>query len=82
MMRKVSVLLETIEKARDFVSITTKYDRDIDLINGRYMIDAKSILGILTMDLSKPLVLQIHAEQGEAEEILKELKGYVVGVNN
>ena len=79
MMREVKVSLETIEKVREFVNITTRVNRDLDLVSGRYMIDAKSILGIFTMDLSKPLVLQIHAEKSEAEEILEELKGYVVG---
>ncbi|MCH5264635.1 MAG: HPr family phosphocarrier protein [Lachnospiraceae bacterium] len=78
-MREVNVSLETIEKVKGFVSITTKCNRDLDLVSGRYMIDAKSILGIFTMDLSKPLVLKIHAEKSESEEILEELKGYVVG---
>lgn len=78
-MREVKVLLETIERVREFVSITNRFDIDLDLVSGRYTIDAKSILGIFSIDLSKPIVLRIHAEQDEAEEILELLKDYIVG---
>lgn len=61
-MRKVSILLDSIEKVKKFVSIVTKFEEDCDLVSGRYIIDAKSIMGILSMNLSKPLELQIHSE--------------------
>lgn len=75
-MREVNVLLESIEKVKAFVSITTKYDVDMDLESGRYIIDAKSILGIFSMDLSKPLRLRIHAEGEKTEEILEALREF------
>lgn len=78
-MREVKVLLETIERVKEFVSVTNRFDTDFDLVNGRYIIDAKSILGIFSIDLSKPVVLRIHAEQDETEEILELLKDYIVG---
>lgn len=78
MMREVKVLLETIEKVKAFVTIITGFDGDADLISGRYTVDAKSILGIFSMDLSNPLILQIHAEQDEAEKILESIKDYIV----
>ena len=54
----------------------TPFDADMDLVCGRYVVDAKSILGIFSMDLSKPLELQIHAEREEAEKILASLEPY------
>lgn len=79
MMREVKVLLESIDRVKKFVSITNGFDTNMDLVRGRYTIDAKSLLGIFSMDLSKPLVLQVHAQQDEAEEILKAIQDYVVG---
>ena len=73
-----TALGDSIEKVKQFVSITNEFDTDFDLVSGRYVIDAKSILGIFSMDLSKPLVLQIHEHQEEAGKILESLKEYVV----
>ncbi|MDE6759194.1 MAG: HPr family phosphocarrier protein [Lachnospiraceae bacterium] len=78
-MREVKVVLATIERVKEFVSITNSFDIDFDLVCGRYIIDAKSILGIFSIDLSKPVLLRIHAKQDEAEEILELLKDYIVG---
>ncbi len=77
-MTEIKVSLDSIEKVKQFVSITNEFDTDFDLVSGRYVIDAKSILGIFSMDLSKPLVLQIHEYQEEAGKILESLKEYVV----
>lgn len=55
----------------------TKFDTDFDLVSGRYVIDAKSIMGIFSLDLSKPIELNIHSED-EAEKILDVLKPYIV----
>ena len=63
------MFLGSIERVKDFVSHVTPFDADMDLVCGRYVVDAKSILGIFSMDLSKPLELQIHAEREEAEKI-------------
>lgn len=78
-MREVKISLDNIEKVKKFVSLAIEFDSDIDLVSGRYVIDGKSILGIFSIDLSKPLFLQIHADQEEAEEILESFKEYVVG---
>lgn len=78
-MREVKVSLQTIDRVKDFVSITSMFDIDIDLVSGRYIIDAKSIMGIFSIDLSEPIGLRIHAEQNKAEEILEALKEYIVG---
>lgn len=77
-MREAKILLENIEKVKKFVAAASNFQADIDLVSGRYVIDAKSILGIFSMDLSKPLTMEIHAEADEAEKILEALKEYIV----
>lgn len=76
-MSEITVLLNEIDKVKSFVNVTIKFDADMDLISGRYIIDAKSIMGIFSMDLSKPVVLKIHEEGEKAEEIVKALEEYV-----
>ena len=76
-MKTVKISLNSIDKLKSFVNDLTKFDTDFDLISGRYVIDAKSIMGIFSLDLSKPIDLQIHAE-GDAEDILTILAPYIV----
>ena len=61
-MKEVQISLNSIDKVKSFVNVITKYDFDFDLISGRYVIDAKSIMGIFSLDLSKPIELNIHDE--------------------
>lgn len=77
-MREKVILLDSIEKVKKFVSITTKFESEIDLVSGRYIIDAKSIMGIFSTNLSKPIILRIHEEGEKAEDIVKALEEYVV----
>ncbi len=56
----VFISLNSIEKVKQFVHLISRYDGDFDLTSGRYVIDAKSIMGIFSLDLSKPLKLDIH----------------------
>ena len=74
----VKISLNSIDKVKSFVNDITKYDYDFDLVSGRYVIDAKSIMGIFSLDLSKDIDLNIHAEGEEAENILQVLKPYLV----
>ena len=60
-MKTVQVSLNSIDKVKTFVNIISSIDSDFDLISGRYVIDAKSIMGIFSLDLSKPIDLAIHA---------------------
>ena len=76
-MKTVKISLNSIDKVKYFVNDLTKFDTDFDLISGRYVIDAKSIMGIFSLDLSRPIDLNIHAE-GDAEEILTVLAPYIV----
>ena len=76
-MKTVKICLNSIDKVKAFVNDITKFDSDFDLVSGRYVIDAKSIMGIFSLDLSKPIDLNIHAE-GDAEDVMKVLKNYTV----
>ena len=55
-----------------------KFDVDFDLVSGRYVIDAKSIMGIFSLDLSKPINLNVHAEGNNLDEVLKVLAPYII----
>ena len=76
-MKTVKISLNSIDKVKSFVNDITKFDYDLDLVSGRYVIDAKSIMGIFSLDLSKPIDLNIHAEDN-ADEVLEVLKPYMV----
>ena len=73
----VKISLNSIDKVKSFVNDLTKFDSDFDLVSGRYVIDAKSIMGIFSLDLSKPIELNIHAED-DVDTILNVLKPYVI----
>ena len=74
-MKTVPINLGSIDKVKSFVNDITKFDNDFDLVSGRYVIDAKSIMGIFSLDLSKPIDLNIHNEDN-LDEILEVLKKY------
>ena len=76
-MKTVSISLNSIDKVKAFVNDISKYDFDFDLVSGRYVIDAKSIMGIFSLDLSKPIELNIHSETN-VDEILNILAPYIV----
>lgn len=76
-MREIDISLDSIDKVKKFISITTKFDAGIDLISGRYIIDAKSIMGVFSIDLSKPIRLRIHEGQENADDIIGALSEYV-----
>ncbi len=75
-MKTVQIRLDSIDKVKSFVNIITKYDTDFDLISGRYVIDAKSIMGIFSLDLSRPIDLAIHNDG--CDEILDVLKPFII----
>ena len=76
-MKKVMVSLNSIEKVKSFVKDVSSFEYDLDLISGRYVIDAKSMLGIFSLDLSKPIELTTHADEEAADEIIEALRNYL-----
>ena len=75
-MKTVDIKLSSIEDVRNFVNIVTKYDMDIDLASGRYIVDAKSIMGIFSLDLMKPIQLTAHSD--DADKLLEDIKPYII----
>ena len=76
-MNTVRISLNSIDKVKSFVNDLAKFDADFDLVSGRYVIDAKSIMGIFSLDLSKPIDLNVHSET-QVDEILTVLAPYIV----
>lgn len=76
-MKTVKISLNSIDKVKSFVNEITKFDNDFDLVSGRYVIDAKSIMGIFSLDLSKAINLNIHADENMAA-ILEAIKPYII----
>ena len=77
-MQTVQISLNSIDKVKNFVNAISKFDFDFDLVSGRYVIDAKSIMGIFSLDLSKPIDLNIHTEGSELESVMEVLKQYLI----
>jgi len=75
-MRTTKILLSTIPAVRDFVDIANRTDADIDLLSGRYIVDAKSIMGIFSLDLLKPIQLTAHGDDTDA--LFEEIKPYII----
>lgn len=70
-MKSLKVSLSMAESVKNFVNIVSKYPYDIDLRSGRFVIDAKSLLGIFSLDLSKPIVLEIYNDK--CDDLINEL---------
>ncbi len=76
-MTTVTVKIDTIEKIKDFVNALTSFDNDFDLVHDRYVIDAKSIMGIFSLDTSKSLTLKIHKDD-DLDAIYAALDKFIV----
>ena len=77
-MKTINISLNSIEKVKTFVNLINRYDYDFDWVSGRYVIDAKSIMGIFSLDLSKPISLNIHADDSAVDSVIEELTSYIV----
>ena len=75
-MSTYNILLKSINDVKDFVNIVNKYDFDVDLTSGRYIVDAKSIMGIFSLDLSKTIKMEVHDENPDA--FISEIKNFIV----
>ena len=77
MKKTVHVSLNSINKVKSFVDALSQYNADFVLASGHYVVDAKSIMGIFSLDLSKPIELQIDAADTDAAPILDSIKPYI-----
>lgn len=77
-MKTVRISLNSIDKVKSFVNDLSKFDVDFDLVSGRYVIDAKSIMGIFSLDLSKPIDLNIHADGAALDNVMQIISKYTI----
>jgi len=76
-MQKFDIKLSLAENVKNFVNIASKFDFDMDLRSGRHVVDAKSILGIFSLDLSKSIALEVDDEKNPNPAKLEELKAAI-----
>ena len=76
-MKTVQVSINTVDKVKSFVHAITRFENDFDLVSGRYVVNAKSIMGIFSLDIRKPICLNINTEEN-ADKILAVLSPYMV----
>ena len=74
---QISFDTDTLAKVKSFVNEVTKFDNEFDLVSGRFVVDAKSIMGIFSLDLTKPITLNIHTDEN-VDKILDTLKDYLI----
>lgn len=77
-MRSFNVHLSSISDVKVFVNAASLQNYDIDVISGRYTIDAKSIMGIFSLDLSKPITVELHGAEDNGDAFYNSIKGFVV----
>ena len=73
-MKSVTISLEMSSSVKEFVNVTQSYDYEIVIKSGHYVVDAKSILGIFSLDLSKPLTLEVYSD--DCAELLEKLRKF------
>lgn len=76
-MKEYTVKLNSINEVKEFVALTNRCAFDIDLMSGKYVIDAKSIMGIFSLDLAKPLKMTVHADGEQAADFLDEAAKFI-----
>ncbi|MFT3951400.1 MAG: HPr family phosphocarrier protein [Oscillospiraceae bacterium] len=74
-MKKTTIILDSIMAVKTFVNTVSTYDFDVDLVSGRYAVDAKSIMGIFSLDLGKPIDLIAHTD--DADKFFDEIKAFI-----
>ncbi|MBQ9084268.1 MAG: HPr family phosphocarrier protein [Clostridia bacterium] len=75
-MQEISIILKDIQSVRDFVQQVILLDYEVDLMQGRYIVDAKSIMGIFALDILSPITVQAHTK--DASAFFERIKGYIV----
>lgn len=75
-MKSMQISLQMANQVKTFVNIVQNYTFDIDLRSERYVVDAKSLLGIFSLDTSKPLTVEIHSD--DCDKLIEELKQFSI----
>ena len=74
-MKQVNIKLSLAENVKTFVNMVNRYPYDMDLRAGRHVVDAKSILGIFSLDLSKPITLEVYSD--ECDDLMNDIKPFM-----
>ena len=75
-MKSVTIKLTQAEEVKEFVNTVNRYEYEMDLRAGRHVVDAKSILGIFSLDLSKPISLEIYSD--DCADLMEEIRRFMV----
>ncbi len=75
-MKEFNIVLNSVDTVKDFVNIVAKYNFDVDLTSGRYVVDAKSIMGIFSLNLSKPIKVEVHSD--DCAKFVDEVARFIV----
>ena len=74
-MKSIMIRLSLVENVNNFVNIVTRYPYEMDLRAGRHVVDAKSILGIFSLDLSRPIALEVYSD--DCDDLLEQIKPFL-----
>lgn len=74
-MKSAMIRLSLVENVNNFVNIVARYPYEMDLRAGRHVVDAKSILGIFSLDLSKPIALEIYSD--DCGDLMKDIAPFI-----
>ena len=74
-MKSVMIRLSLVENVNKFVNVVSRYPFEMDLRAGRHVVDAKSILGIFSLDLSRPITLDIYSD--DCDGLLEDIRPFV-----
>ncbi len=80
-MKKIEIRLSLAENVKTFVNTVNRYDFDMDLRAGRHVVDAKSILGIFSLDLSRPITLEVddsHISPDKLDSLMEDIKPFII----
>ena len=75
-MKSFNIMLNSSNDVKNFVNLANRFDFDADLTSGRYVVDAKSIMGIFSLDLSRPIKIEVHSD--DCDSFIEELKQFMV----
>ncbi len=79
MKESYTILLDTIDRVKDFANIIGRFDAEIDLGDGRHVVDAKSIMGVFSLNLKSPLKLTIcDCSDEEKEPLQKAMQPFIM----
>lgn len=76
-MKSINIFLDSIDKVKRFVNTIATFNGDFDLSSDRYIVDAKSIMGIFSLDLGKVLRLDVH-DESELSSVSEKLNDFIV----